>query len=58
MSVSYGTDLHGSNSGLSVLRTLRAAALAWLERRLYSQIANAIKGVIGRDVDLQFVPAT
>jgi hypothetical protein len=30
-------------------------ALAWLERRLYGQIAKAIKGVIGRDVDLQFV---
>jgi hypothetical protein len=28
---------------------------AWLERRLYGQITKAIKGVVGRDVDLQFV---
>jgi hypothetical protein len=27
----------------------------WLERRLYRQITKAIKGVVGRDVDLQFV---
>jgi hypothetical protein len=27
----------------------------WLERRLYGQITKAIKGVVGRDVDLQFV---
>jgi hypothetical protein len=30
-------------------------AMAWLERRLYRQIANAIKGVVGKDLDLQFV---
>jgi hypothetical protein len=28
---------------------------AWLERRLYGQITKALKGVVGRDVDLQFV---
>ncbi len=28
---------------------------AWLERRLYSQIAKALKAVIGKDVDLQFI---
>jgi hypothetical protein len=33
-------------------------ALAWLERRLYGQIAKAIKGVVGKDLDLQFVPAS
>jgi hypothetical protein len=33
-------------------------AVAWLERRLYSQIAKAIKGVIGKDVDLQFIAAS
>jgi hypothetical protein len=27
----------------------------WLERRLYRQITKALKGVVGRDVDLQFV---
>jgi hypothetical protein len=30
-------------------------AAAWLERRLYGQIAKAMKGVLGKDVDLQFV---
>jgi hypothetical protein len=30
-------------------------ALVWLERRLYGQIARAMKGVVGRDLDLQFV---
>jgi hypothetical protein len=30
-------------------------ALPWLERRLYSQIAKAMKVVIGKDVDLQFI---
>jgi hypothetical protein len=30
-------------------------AIPWLERRLYGQIAKAIKGVIGTDVDLHFV---
>jgi hypothetical protein len=27
----------------------------WLERRLYGQIAKAMKGVVGKDLDLQFV---
>jgi hypothetical protein len=30
-------------------------AIAWLERRMYRPIAKAIKGVVGRDLDLQFV---
>jgi hypothetical protein len=30
-------------------------ALPWLERRLYEQIAKAMKGVVGKDVDLQFI---
>jgi hypothetical protein len=30
-------------------------ALAWLERRLYVQIAKAMKAVVGKDVDLQFL---
>jgi hypothetical protein len=33
------------------------SALLWLERRMYQQISNAIKGVLGKEVDLQFVPA-
>jgi hypothetical protein len=34
-----------------------ATTIAWLERRLYGQIAKAIKGVLGRELDLQFVTA-
>jgi hypothetical protein len=30
-------------------------AIPWFERRLYGQIAKAMKGVVGRDMDLQFV---
>jgi hypothetical protein len=29
--------------------------LVWLERRLYGQIARAMKGIVGKDLDLQFV---
>jgi hypothetical protein len=32
-------------------------AVAWLERRLYRQIAQAMKGVVGKELDLQFVLA-
>jgi hypothetical protein len=31
-------------------------ALLWLERRMYRQISNAMKVVLGKDLDLQFVP--
>jgi phage replication O-like protein O len=34
-----------------------AFAVAWLERRLYREIASAIKGALGKDLDLQFVTA-
>jgi hypothetical protein len=30
-------------------------AIAWLERRLYGQITKAMKGVLDKDLDLQFV---
>jgi hypothetical protein len=30
-------------------------ALPWLERKLYGQIAKAMKAVVGKDVDLQFI---
>jgi hypothetical protein len=33
-------------------------AIAWLERRLYGQIAKAMKGVLGKDLDLQFIAAS
>jgi hypothetical protein len=34
------------------------ALRTWLEHRMYGQIAKAIKGVVGKDLDLQFVAAT
>jgi hypothetical protein len=33
-------------------------AIPWLERRLYGQITKAMKGVLGKDLDLQFIAAT
>jgi phage replication O-like protein O len=33
-------------------------AIPWLERRLYGQIAKAMKGVVGKDLDLQFIAAS
>jgi hypothetical protein len=33
-------------------------ALLWLERRLYGQIAKAMKRVVGKELDLQFVLAS
>jgi hypothetical protein len=33
-------------------------AIAWLERRMYGQISKAMKGVLGKDLDLQFVAAS
>jgi phage replication O-like protein O len=33
-------------------------AIPWLERRLYRHIAKAMKGVVGKDVDLQFIAAS
>jgi hypothetical protein len=33
-------------------------AIPWLERRLYGQIAKAMKGVVGKELDLQFIAAS
>jgi hypothetical protein len=33
-------------------------AIAWLERRMYGQISTAIKAVVGKDLDLQFIAAS
>jgi hypothetical protein len=32
-------------------------AIAWLERRMYGQISKAIKAVVGKELDLQFIAA-
>jgi hypothetical protein len=33
-------------------------AVAYLERRLYRQISKAMKGILGKDLDLQFIAAS
>jgi phage replication O-like protein O len=33
-------------------------ALVWLERRMYRQISQAVKQVLGKDLDLQFITAS
>jgi hypothetical protein len=33
-------------------------AIPWLERRLYGQISKAMKGIVGKDLDLQFIAAS
>jgi hypothetical protein len=33
-------------------------AIAWLERRMYRQISKAMKEVLGKDLDLQFIATT
>jgi phage replication O-like protein O len=33
-------------------------ALVWLERRMYGQISKAMKGVVGKELDLQFIAAS
>jgi hypothetical protein len=32
-------------------------AIPWLERRMYAQISKAIKEIVGKDLDLQFIPS-
>jgi hypothetical protein len=39
----------------AVIGVANPFAIPWLERRLYGQIIKAIKGVVGKDLDLQFV---
>jgi hypothetical protein len=39
----------------AVIGVANPFAIPWLERRLYRQITKAIKGVVGKDLDLQFV---
>jgi hypothetical protein len=50
-----GTALIEVTDTSAVIFVPNRHTLPWLERRLYSQIANAIKGVVGKDLDLQFV---
>jgi hypothetical protein len=60
-------DVAARLSGTTLIEVTDAAArifvpnrtaVAWLERRLYGQIAKAIKGEVGKDLDLQFIAAS
>jgi DnaA N-terminal domain len=50
-----GTTLIDVTNSRALIFVPNRFNIAWLERRLYGQITKAIKGVVGRDVDLQFV---
>ncbi len=53
-----GTTLIEVTDTKAVIFVPNRNAVAWLERRLYGQIAKAIKGVVGKDVDLQLIAAS
>jgi hypothetical protein len=52
-----GTTLLQVSDTAAQIGVPSTSVLVWLERRMYGQIANAIKGVLGKEVDLQFVAA-
>jgi hypothetical protein len=53
-----GTTLLEVTETAARIGVLNPFAIPWLERRLYGQIAKAIKGVVGKDLDLQFIAAS
>ena len=50
-----GTMLTEVTDTKAVILVPNRTVAAWLERRLYGQIAKVMKGVVGKDLDLQFV---
>jgi hypothetical protein len=50
-----GTALVAITDTVAWISVATPTAVAWLERRLYGQIAKAIKEASGKDVDLQFI---
>jgi hypothetical protein len=50
-----GTALVEVTDARATISVPNRNALAWFERRLYQQIASAMKGIVGKDVDLQFI---
>jgi hypothetical protein len=50
-----GTALIEITETAARIRVNNPNALAWLERRMYRQICKALKGIVGKDLDLQFV---
>jgi hypothetical protein len=53
-----GTTLIEISDTAACIGVPNRSAIPWLERRMYVQISKAIKGVIGKDLDLQFVTST
>jgi hypothetical protein len=52
-----GTTLLQVTDTAACISVPSTSVLVWLERRMYGQIAKAMKGVLGKDLDLQFVAA-
>jgi hypothetical protein len=50
-----GTTLIEVTDTKAVIGVPNRFAVPWFERRLYGQIAKAMKAVVGKDVDLQFI---
>jgi hypothetical protein len=53
-----GTTLIKVTETKAVIFVPNRLAIPWLERRLYGQIARAMKGIVGKDLDLQFIAAS
>jgi hypothetical protein len=53
-----GTTLLEVTETAATIFVPNLTALAWLERRLYGQITKAMKGVVGKELDLQFIAAS
>jgi hypothetical protein len=53
-----GTALVEVTDATATISVPNAFAIAWFERRLYGQITKAMKGIVGKDVDLQFIAAS
>jgi hypothetical protein len=53
-----GTTLIKVTDTAAVIFVPNRFAIPWLERRLYGQIAKAMKAIVGKEVDLQFIAAS
>jgi hypothetical protein len=53
-----GTALLEMTETAALIGVANPCAILWLERRFYGQIAKAIKGEVGKDLDLQFIAAS
>jgi hypothetical protein len=54
----FGTALIAITDTAAMISVPNRTAVPWFERRLYGQIAKAMKAVVGKDVDLQFIAAS